>query len=326
MSRHLKAFTVTETRSADEMRNILFDVFDARAFECFDDEAPFSAEASYFNFGRTSLSYCYYSRASRVEFRDHDYIRFQFCLSGNGSTRSSSGDGDVLPDRVVHSPSDAVLDFGAALDQFVLRLSHDTLTHDLESILGAIPKQSIAFETSASTDNSYTRHLRDLVLQFADQIDTSHHPVPPAILREMDQLLRLSLLYGMPNSLTGLLNQEQKQSAPWQVKRIEEWIDAHWREPITVEKLAEISGASARSIFATFKSARGFSPMHYLKSVRLKAARNMLLNPAPETTVTGVALACNFLNAGHFARDYQAQYGELPSETLRRSKAQSATN
>ena len=38
------------------------------------------------------------------------------------------------------------------------------------------------------------------------------------------------------------------------------------------------------------------------------------------TTVTAVGLACGFINLGHFARYYQAEFGELPSETLARAK------
>ncbi len=66
--------------------------------------------------------------------------------------------------------------------------------------------------------------------------------------------------------------------------------------------------------------ARGYTPMAYLKKVRLKAAREMLLRADPRATVTGIMFACNFSNQGHFASDYHLEFGELPSDTLRRSR------
>jgi transcriptional regulator GlxA family with amidase domain len=79
-----------------------------------------------------------------------------------------------------------------------------------------------------------------------------------------------------------------------------------------------VTGASARTIFKTFRQSRGYSPMAFLKQVRLDHARRMLLKSDSKTSVTAVALACGFHNLGHFARDYRARFGELPSETLGR--------
>jgi len=45
------------------------------------------------------------------------------------------------------------------------------------------------------------------------------------------------------------------------------------------------------------------------------------MNAEESTTVTGVAFACGFSNLGHFANDYRATFGELPSDTLRRAHA-----
>ncbi len=58
--------------------------------------------------------------------------------------------------------------------------------------------------------------------------------------------------------------------------------------------------------------------MIYVKYVRRRRARDLLAGPDDKTTVTGVALACGFSNLGHFARDYRALFGELPSQTLRK--------
>jgi transcriptional regulator GlxA family with amidase domain len=106
------------------------------------------------------------------------------------------------------------------------------------------------------------------------------------------------------------------QPAPWQVRRVEEYIESNWNQPITVDALAAAAGASARSIFKAFRDARQCSPMAFVKGIRLGHARRMLQRPEQVTSVVSVAFACGFLNPGHFARDYRLAFGELPSATL----------
>ena len=81
----------------------------------------------------------------------------------------------------------------------------------------------------------------------------------------------------------------------------------------------EETGVGARAIFRAFQQSRGYSPMAFARMVRLKHARERLLAPDPETSVTTVAFACGFGNLGHFARDYREAFGEPPSATLARA-------
>ena len=41
----------------------------------------------------------------------------------------------------------------------------------------------------------------------------------------------------------------------------EDYIEAHWDKPITLELLSGITGASTRSLHEKYKQARGYSPM-----------------------------------------------------------------
>ena len=122
-----------------------------------------------------------------------------------------------------------------------------------------------------------------------------------------------------------MLSGEPPAPAPWQVRRAADFIEAHWHQPITIETLAVASDLSARSLFAAFKKTLGCSPMTFVKRVRLTQARDRLTQPARNASVTSVALDCGFNNLGHFAKDYAAAFGELPSDTLKRGKSNGAT-
>ena len=52
--------------------------------------------------------------------------------------------------------------------------------------------------------------------------------------------------------------------------------------------------------------------------VRLEHARELLVSGDVGVTVTAATFKCNFANLGHFAKDYRAAFGELPSETISR--------
>lgn len=320
MSHHLSQHAVANTRHFDEMRSALVDVYDARSFVARSDHAQFFAKASYFHLGGSSLSYCAYGSPVRLEFRDDDYIRLQFGMAGRGQAASGRDAAEVGHDTIVGTPAAAILDFGNSFEQLALRLDRTALERDLTTLLGARAAEAITFARSVSSETGQAKRLRENVLHSVASIDSTTEALPAPLVKEMDQTIRLSVLFGMPNNYSSRLYAPAKDSAPWQVKRIEEWIDAHWRDCITIETLVEISGVSARSIFATFRKARGYGPMSYLKRARLNAARDMLLLADAATSVTGVGFACNFSNLGQFAKDYHLKFGELPSETLRRAR------
>ena len=94
-------------------------------------------------------------------------------------------------------------------------------------------------------------------------------------------------------------------------------MDADLTRPVYTEQLCTTLGVSARCLHDAFRAALGVSPHAHLKSRRLMLVRRALLRrqEGPEL-VKSVALGHGFWHLGHFARDYRAVFGELPSETL----------
>ena len=104
------------------------------------------------------------------------------------------------------------------------------------------------------------------------------------------------------------------------VKQVQRWMDLHPGQPITLTDLCQVAYVSRRSLIQGFRDHLGMGPMQYVKLHRLHGARRALLRSDPYVvTVTEVAADHGFLNAGHFARDYQTLFGERPSTTLRQS-------
>lgn len=97
---------------------------------------------------------------------------------------------------------------------------------------------------------------------------------------------------------------------------LQEWIEAHLGEPVTLGSLCQVAGVSDRSLQTTFASLRGISPMRYVNERRLAAARRLLARPEAGRDVTAIATAVGFTHLGRFAAMYRQAYGESPSRTL----------
>jgi PAS domain S-box-containing protein len=104
-------------------------------------------------------------------------------------------------------------------------------------------------------------------------------------------------------------------SYPHYARRAVEFMNERRDGTCSITEIAAHSGVSARTLQRYFSS-QGMSLKRFAKRIRLQRVREVLLRHYCGQTVTAVAFACGFSNLGHFARDYQAAFGELPSETL----------
>ena len=103
-----------------------------------------------------------------------------------------------------------------------------------------------------------------------------------------------------------------------QLHLLEEYLVKYWDQPLDIKAMVLVSRVSARSIFRYFREVLGCSPSQFLRKIRLQRARDDLAKGERGTTVIAVALRCGFSSLGHFAREYRAAFGELPSATLNR--------
>ncbi len=91
-------------------------------------------------------------------------------------------------------------------------------------------------------------------------------------------------------------------------------------EPPSVARLAQESGLSKRTLHRVVRREFGLPPMALSRRIRLLEVRVELEAPSPETTVTVAAFRWGFTHLGRFAGEYAREFGERPSETLRRAR------
>ncbi len=108
---------------------------------------------------------------------------------------------------------------------------------------------------------------------------------------------------------------------PESLVRALRWLDARPDEPVALETLAAIAGVRPRTLEAHFKRHLGTTPLGWVRRMRLARARQQLLAAGSEASVTSIALANGFSQFGRFAAQYRRQFGELPSQTAKASRA-----
>lgn len=108
--------------------------------------------------------------------------------------------------------------------------------------------------------------------------------------------------------------------APRAIRKAIDFLHSHPEQPITIGKLADITGMGERALQAGFQRYVGISPTRYLRHVRLDRAHEELRQADPDqTTVAEVAHRWGFTHLGRFAGSYRERYGVSPSQTLNAS-------
>lgn len=320
----LSAFPVIETRDSEVMRHTMLDHFGATNFDVARDARSFYAKSDNVRFGPVSLGFCAYADQACAEFPETDFVRIQIPLAGHGRTIAGGkqSDIDVAHYCVTSADRASRLEFGSNFQQLFVRFERQSLQDKLAALLGFRPKGELSFAHFLDADRLKLDSLKSLIGFTAGYLaSTSGLPEPPVLTsRELQETLVVAFLESAPHTFSDLLRGQPLDIAPSQVRAVEQYIDGNWMQPITAEHLAEVTGISARSIFRSFQRYRAHTPLQYVKMVRLDHAKRLLKLPAEGTSVTAVAFHCGFSNPGHFAKDYQERFGELPSVTLARSK------
>ena len=142
----------------------------------------------------------------------------------------------------------------------------------------------------------------------------------PLAASQAGNLMMSTLLLNQPHTFSSFLQRPANDAAPRFIRDARNWIETNAHRAITVDDIARAVNLSTRSLYNGFRKYLAQTPMDYLKDVRLTNVRREFLATPAFKNVTAIAMEWGFTHLGHFARDYQIKFGELPSRTLRASR------
>jgi AraC-like DNA-binding protein len=318
----LGKYPVVYTRLPEEAREALGRVADVRAFDLPQGPHGFLAQLNYFSFHGIDLAFTSTAAEVAMSFGGRPQVRQQIGLAGMALSVTGGKTIEVTGERscIIAPEADVAIRSGAGHPEVLLRMDYDSIVSKLERLIGSPLKGRLVFDPEADARDGHQEQLRRVILFLIADLDAADARASSLVLSEFEQLVLVTFLLGSRHNYSELLRSDPRAAAPWQVRLAEEYIAANWNKPVSIEQLSAAIRVSTRSLFRTFRQTRGYSPMGFVKQVRLKHARDMLGGGGPNVTVTSVALACGFHNLGHFANDYRRAFAESPSQTLRRAK------
>lgn len=270
-----------------------------------------------------SISHLSYGREVEVYAPEPgDYYHLQFGLSGFCHAVQGDKSTLVAPNHagIINPNRDARLRYSEDCAKLILRIEREALNGYVSRRLGFILQRPILFDPevnlSSASGQGVVRFMDYLLREIDDQRSRF---VKPGACESLKDMLFDSLIMLLPNNYTDLLTQtEDGPGGSAVLKRAIECMTERFDQHITPQDLAQDANVSVRSLYAAFHKHAGVSPIAYLRSLRLRKARELLSSHRYEgMSVTDVAYAVGIEHLGRFARDYQRLFGEKPSETMR---------
>lgn len=207
-------------------------------------------------------------------------------------------------------------------EQILVQIDRDSLQTHLSGLLGVRADKPLTFTGPLDLRQGGGRALACLILHLVNGIDAGHGAFGGGGLmsRQIESTILTGLIEALPNNYSHLLGLGGGAARPRQLRRAEEFIEAHLDQPITLDDIAAAACTTPRSLQIAFRKFRDTTPMRYLRDARLARAHQDLLTAGPGSTVTDIALRWGFSHLGRFSQAYRARFGETPQATLRAAR------
>jgi AraC-like DNA-binding protein len=241
------------------------------------------------------------------------------CNGGDGRVRQgrSLAEWQVGRTLLVSANQGTDFAFGRDFSQTTIKLDSERLAVLCARFVGHPLGRDIRFDLSPFSDQ--LERVWAGILALLTRTDPAQ-ALPSAAAATLEEFVLTLLLHSHRHNFSSELERPVSEPRVGLVREAETYIESNADSPITVSEVAALLNVSIRTLQASFKAWRQTTPTAYLRSVRLKLARDDLLQPGVETTVTDVALRRGFLHLGRFSSQYKEAFGESPGVTLRRGR------
>jgi AraC family transcriptional regulator len=105
-------------------------------------------------------------------------------------------------------------------------------------------------------------------------------------------------------------SQQRGGLAPWQAKRVEEYVANNLGSRIRTTDLAQVAQLSASHFTRAFKETFGETPIGYVARQRMRYAQDLMLRSAE--CLSQIALTCGHCDQSHFTRVFRRKVGMSP--------------
>jgi AraC-like DNA-binding protein len=205
---------------------------------------------------------------------------------------------------VVRFPAQSAVELGLEAGQTYTRRSRLGLSFDLASRQGQSIRRTLDFALREGRTDGLLGRDPGLGAEFERLIVAAMHGAlsESAVIRAEDSVPHRTGDYAY-------------------VREAEAWMMDRLRIAASAADLARELGVSQRALSAAFRRHRNMGPVSWHRITRLDRCYHELSKSGPTgATVTKIAMNWGFEHMGRFAQEYMHRFGELPRQTLRRSR------
>jgi AraC-like DNA-binding protein len=264
-----------------------------------------------------------YGREVDIRTADAEEVHINLQLCGRAVMRTGRGSESMVEaggGAVLHPGAPAHMTWSADTAQLGLMVSQAALEAELARLLGRSLVQPLELDFDLDLHGDLGRAWDPVVKLLLGALhDPGPLPEHPVAARHVEALVLDGLLLGHRHNHRDLLDCPAPAGTPGSIARAVELLEAQPDAAWTTVRLAREVHLSVRALQAGFRRDLDLPPMAYLRQVRLRRVREVLVTATPEaTTVRLAATRFGLLHLGRFAAAYREVYGESPVETLRR--------
>ncbi|MYM21998.1 helix-turn-helix domain-containing protein [Duganella sp. FT135W] len=106
------------------------------------------------------------------------------------------------------------------------------------------------------------------------------------------------------------------------ILRVQNWLEEHYAEPLSIDELAQRFGYGARNFARRFKEATGYTPLAYLQTLRLEKAKHLL--ESTRMSLDSITFKVGYEDSNSFRRLFQQRVGLLPASYRKKFQPQAA--
>lgn len=266
----------------------------------------------------SSLDLCRLSYGGSVRVTSaalENIYHLQILLSGHCRSVCRGEEHFYLPgELLLINPDDPVdLTYSDDCEKFIVKLPVSLFDSTCAEQHWARPVEGIRF-AQTQRDIDGILNLLSLVCDEAETPDSLLH-----VQTHYERILGSKLLSLLSNNVTRVSVQEQGST----FEHLAQYIEQHLTQDISLAQLLSVANVGERSLYTLFERHVGTSPKDYVRQRKLERIHTLLRDPSHKVrSVTEVAMDHGFLHLGRFSDIYRQRFGELPSVTFKRHRAE----
>ncbi|OAL83016.1 AraC family transcriptional regulator [Acinetobacter sp. SFA] len=204
--------------------------------------------------------------------------------------------------------------------QSFISISKPLLENTLSDLIQRPLDAPIEFNHIMSVQNERVNAWWNLLEYFGSygRRDMNFECLMNEIKHDFEKILVKSLLLSQPHNYSQLLA-DNHHNNPEFLQRALQYIHNNIQYNISSEDLERISGVSKQKLSKAFRDRMKVSFNSYIRHYRLKCIYQELSLAQDKKNITSIAMKWGVNHLGRFSIEYKQQFGESPSDTIRKS-------